>query len=135
MKSPFPFSFYFRPERFPVLPQVDCFITYTNEKTHEIIEKNFSRSPMFTGVIQGIGPRYCPSIEDKVKRFRDKTRHQIFLEPEGLNTDEVYVNGISTSLPKDVQEDFVRSIVGLENARIRSLWLCRGIRLRRCAST
>lgn len=115
-EKPVPFSFYYRPERFPVLPQVNCFITYTNEKTHGIIEANFDRSPMFTGVIQGIGPRYCPSIEDKVKRFREKERHQIFLEPEGLDTDEVYVNGISTSLPKDVQEDFVRSIVGLEQA-------------------
>lgn len=115
-QSPVPFSFYFRPERFPVLPQVNCFITYTNSRTHELIEANFHRSPMYTGVIQGIGPRYCPSIEDKVKRFRDKDRHQIFLEPEGLDTDEVYVNGISTSLPRDVQESFVRSISGLENA-------------------
>jgi tRNA uridine 5-carboxymethylaminomethyl modification enzyme len=116
-ERPVPFSFYFKPEKFPLLPQVDCYITYTNEKTHSIIEKNFDRSPMFSGVIQGIGPRYCPSIEDKVKRFRDKERHQIFLEPEGLTTDEIYVNGISTSLPKDVQDDFVHSIVGLENAK------------------
>jgi tRNA uridine 5-carboxymethylaminomethyl modification enzyme len=116
-EKPIPFSFYFKPEKFPILPQVDCYITYTNEKTHAIIEKNFDRSPMFTGVIQGIGPRYCPSIEDKVKRFRDKERHQLFLEPEGLTTDEIYVNGISTSLPKDVQDEFVHSIVGLENAK------------------
>jgi tRNA uridine 5-carboxymethylaminomethyl modification enzyme len=115
-ERPVPFSFYFRPDRFPVLPQVNCFITYTNDQTHEIIEKNFDRSPMFTGVITGVGPRYCPSIEDKVKRFRDRERHQIFLEPEGLDCDEVYVNGISTSLPQDVQEAFVRSIVGLEKA-------------------
>ncbi len=115
-ERPLPFSFYYKPEKFPLLPQINCYITYTNEKTHEVIEKNFSRSPMFTGVIQGIGPRYCPSIEDKVKRFRDKERHQIFLEPEGLSTDEIYVNGISTSLPKDVQEAFVRSIAGLEMA-------------------
>jgi tRNA uridine 5-carboxymethylaminomethyl modification enzyme len=115
-EKPIPFSFYFRPDPFPYLPQVNCYITYTNANTHEIIEENFSRSPMFTGIIQGIGPRYCPSIEDKVKRFRDKERHQIFLEPEGLNTDEIYVNGISTSLPRDVQESFVRSIVGLESA-------------------
>ena len=115
-EKPVPFSFYFRPEHFPVLPQIDCYITYTNARTHEIIEENFSRSPMFTGVIQGVGPRYCPSIEDKVKRFRGRDRHQIFLEPEGLTTDEVYVNGISTSLPKDVQESFVRSVAGLENA-------------------
>jgi len=115
-EKPVPFSFYFKPKPFPVLKQINCYITYTNNKTHEIIEENFSRSPMFTGMIQGIGPRYCPSIEDKVKRFRERERHQIFLEPEGLTTDEVYVNGISTSLPKDVQERFVRSIVGLENA-------------------
>lgn len=115
-EKPVPFSFYFKPDPFPVLPQVNCHITYTNASTHEIIEENFSRSPMYTGLIQGIGPRYCPSIEDKVKRFRDKERHQIFLEPEGLDTDEVYVNGISTSLPRDVQERFVHSIVGLEKA-------------------
>ncbi len=115
--KPIPFSFYFKPERFPVLPQVNCYITYTNSKTHEIIEENFSKSPMFTGIIKGVGPRYCPSIEDKVKRFRERERHQIFLEPEGLDTDEIYVNGISTSLPRDVQERFVRSIVGLENAQ------------------
>ena len=113
---PVPFSFYFKPDQFPVLPQISCYITYTNERTHEVIERNFGRSPMFTGVIQGIGPRYCPSIEDKVKRFREKDRHQIFLEPEGLDTDELYVNGISTSLPRDVQEAFVRSIEGLEGA-------------------
>ncbi|MBC7692993.1 MAG: tRNA uridine-5-carboxymethylaminomethyl(34) synthesis enzyme MnmG [Methylotenera sp.] len=114
---PVPFSFYHRTQPFPLLPQVHCFITYTNELTHDIIEKNFDKSPMFTGIIQGIGPRYCPSIEDKVKRFRDRNRHQIFLEPEGLNTNEIYVNGISTSLPRDVQEAFVHSIVGLENAQ------------------
>ncbi len=114
--KPVPFSFYFKPERFPVLPQVECHIAYTNERTHEVIEANFDRSPMFTGIIQGVGPRYCPSIEDKVKRFRERERHQLFLEPEGLTTDEVYVNGISTSLPRDVQEAFVRSIVGLEKA-------------------
>lgn len=115
-EKPVPFSFYYQPSPFPLLPQVNCFITYTNEKTHEIIEENFNRSPMFTGVIQGIGPRYCPSIEDKVKRFRERNRHQIFLEPEGLTTDEIYVNGISTSLPRDVQEKFVHSIEGLEKA-------------------
>jgi tRNA uridine 5-carboxymethylaminomethyl modification enzyme len=116
-EKPIPFSFYHRISPFPFLRQVNCFITYTNEKTHEIIEENFGRSPMFTGVIQGTGPRYCPSIEDKVKRFRERDRHQIFLEPEGLTTDEIYVNGISTSLPRDVQEDFVHSIVGLESAQ------------------
>lgn len=114
---PLPFSFYYRAERFPELPQISCWITYTNEQTHEIIDKNCDRSPMFSGLIQGVGPRYCPSIEDKVRRFRDKSRHQIFLEPEGLSTDEIYVNGISTSLPADVQERFVRSIVGLESAQ------------------
>ncbi len=113
---PQPFSFYFKPSQFPLLPQVSCFLAYTNEKTHEIIGNNFHRSPMYTGLIEGQGPRYCPSIEDKVKRFSERNRHQVFLEPEGLNTDEIYVNGISTSLPRDVQEQFVRSIVGLESA-------------------
>ncbi|MBN20865.1 MAG: tRNA uridine-5-carboxymethylaminomethyl(34) synthesis enzyme MnmG [Bdellovibrionaceae bacterium] len=117
--NPIPFSFYQKLSRFPYLPQVPCHITYTNERTHEIIERNFSRSPMFNGQITGIGPRYCPSIEDKVSRFRDKQRHQIFLEPEGLNSDEIYVNGISTSLPKDVQEAFVHSIEGLEEAEFK----------------
>lgn len=113
---PIPFSFYYRGARFPELLQLDCFITYTNAKTHEIIENNFDKSPMFTGIIQGVGPRYCPSIEDKVKRFNDKERHQIFLEPEGIDVPEIYVNGMSTSLPRDVQEDFIHSIVGLESA-------------------
>ena len=98
--------------------QIDCYITHTNEQTHEIIREGFDRSPMFTGVIEGVGPRYCPSVEDKVNRFADKLSHQIFLEPEGLNTREIYPNGISTSLPYDIQERFVRSIRGLENARI-----------------
>ncbi len=115
-EKPIPFSFYQRLERFPYLEQMDCFITYTNKQTHEIIEENFNRSPMFTGMIQGLGPRYCPSIEDKVKKFSDKDRHQLYLEPEGHGVDEIYVNGISTSLPRDVQEKFVRSIVGLESA-------------------
>lgn len=98
--------------------QVSCGITHTNEKTHEIIRKNLDRSAMYGGHIDGIGPRYCPSIEDKIVRFADKTSHQIFLEPEGLDTDTVYPNGISTSLPRDVQEDYVHSIAGLEEARI-----------------
>lgn len=98
--------------------QVPCHITYTNEKTHDIIRQNFSRSPMFAGDIEGVGPRYCPSIEDKVNRFAERDRHQIFIEPEGLNTTEVYPNGISTSLPYDVQQDFVRSIAGLESCHI-----------------
>lgn len=114
--NPVPFSYYSKLPQFPYLRQIDCYITYTNAQTHEIIGQNFDRSPMYTGVIEGIGPRYCPSIEDKVKRFADKERHQIFLEPEGLTTDEVYVNGVSTSLPRDVQEQFMRTIPGLEQA-------------------
>ncbi len=98
--------------------QVPCWITHTNERTHEIIRSGFDRSPMFTGVIDGVGPRYCPSIEDKVNRFADKNAHQIFLEPEGLSTHEYYPNGISTSLPFDVQLQAVRSMPGLENAHI-----------------
>jgi tRNA uridine 5-carboxymethylaminomethyl modification enzyme len=98
--------------------QVPCYITHTNEKTHEIIRGGLDRSPMYTGVIEGIGPRYCPSIEDKIHRFADKNSHQIFVEPEGLNSIEVYPNGISTSLPFDVQMNLVRSIVGFENAHI-----------------
>lgn len=98
--------------------QVPCHITYTNEKTHEIIRSGFDRSPMFTGVIEGTGPRYCPSIEDKIHRFADKDSHQIFVEPEGLTTHELYPNGISTSLPFDVQIEAVRSIEGFENAHI-----------------
>ncbi|WP_257275614.1 MULTISPECIES: tRNA uridine-5-carboxymethylaminomethyl(34) synthesis enzyme MnmG [unclassified Endozoicomonas] len=98
--------------------QVSCYITHTNERTHEIIRGGLDRSPMFTGVIEGIGPRYCPSIEDKITRFADKSSHQVFLEPEGLNTNELYPNGISTSLPFDVQVNLVRSIRGLENAHI-----------------
>ncbi|MGH8461832.1 MAG: tRNA uridine-5-carboxymethylaminomethyl(34) synthesis enzyme MnmG [Stenotrophobium sp.] len=110
------FSFMGAREQHP--QQVHCHITHTNEQTHEIIRSGFDRSPMFTGVIEGVGPRYCPSVEDKVNRFAGKTSHQIFLEPEGLSTTEIYPNGISTSLPYDVQERFVRSIHGLENARI-----------------
>jgi len=98
--------------------QVPCWITHTNERTHEIIRGALDRSPMFTGVIQGVGPRYCPSIEDKIHRFAGKTSHQIFLEPEGLTTSEIYPNGISTSLPFDVQLALVHSIRGLENAHI-----------------
>lgn len=98
--------------------QIHCHITYTNEKTHEIIQSGMDRSPLFTGIIEGVGPRYCPSIEDKIVRFSDKNRHQIFLEPEGLFTHEVYPNGISTSLPFDIQYQLVRSIEGLENAHI-----------------
>jgi tRNA uridine 5-carboxymethylaminomethyl modification enzyme len=98
--------------------QISCFITHTNEKTHDIIRGGLDRSPMYTGVIEGVGPRYCPSIEDKINRFADKDSHQIFVEPEGLTTHEIYPNGISTSLPFDVQMDLVRSIKGFENAHI-----------------
>ena len=110
------FSFMGRTDQHP--RQICCWVTHTNERTHEIIRKGFDRSPMFTGVIEGVGPRYCPSIEDKVNRFADKAGHQIFLEPEGLDTREVYPNGISTSLPFDVQWDAVRSMAGLEQAHI-----------------
>lgn len=102
----------------PALKQVACGITHTNEGTHDIIRKNLEKSAMYGGHIDGVGPRYCPSIEDKIVRFADKTSHQIFLEPEGLSTNTVYPNGISTSLPAKVQEDYVHSIVGLEDARI-----------------
>lgn len=98
--------------------QISCYITKTNEQTHEIIRASLDRSPMFSGSIEGVGPRYCPSVEDKVVRFADKNSHQIFVEPEGLTTDLIYPNGISTSMPADVQEKFVRSIAGFENARI-----------------
>ena len=110
------FSFLGRPEEHP--RQVPCYITHTNPQTHDIIRSGLDRSPMYAGVIEGVGPRYCPSIEDKVVRFADKGQHQIFLEPEGLDTHEVYPNGISTSLPFDVQYALVRSIRGLENAHI-----------------
>jgi tRNA uridine 5-carboxymethylaminomethyl modification enzyme len=115
--SPTPvFSFIGRDSEHP--EQLNCFITNTNERTHEIIRAATDRSPMFTGVIEGVGPRYCPSVEDKVVRFADKLSHQIFVEPEGLTTNEVYPNGISTSLPFDVQYEFVRSIRGFENAHL-----------------
>jgi tRNA uridine 5-carboxymethylaminomethyl modification enzyme len=110
------FSFMGRAEQHP--QQVPCWITHTNARTHEIIRSGFGRSPMFTGTIEGVGPRYCPSVEDKVNRFADKESHQIFLEPEGLSTHEYYPNGISTSLPFDIQYDLVRSMVGLEKAHI-----------------
>ncbi|KKM80096.1 hypothetical protein LCGC14_1343270, partial [marine sediment metagenome] len=110
------FSFLGKPEHHP--RQISCYITHTNEKTHDVIRNNLDRSPMYSGEIEGIGPRYCPSIEDKVVRFADRTSHQIFLEPEGLECGEVYPNGISTSLPFDVQYEIVRSMKGLENAHI-----------------
>jgi tRNA uridine 5-carboxymethylaminomethyl modification enzyme len=110
------FSFMGSPQMHPM--QMPCWITHTHEKTHDIIRSGFDRSPMFTGKIEGVGPRYCPSVEDKINRFADKASHQIFLEPEGLTTHEIYPNGISTSLPFDVQYDLVRSLPGLENAHI-----------------
>ena len=98
--------------------QIPCYLGYTNERTHEVIRRNLDRSPLYSGRIEGIGPRYCPSLEDKVVKFPEKTRHQIFLEPEGLETEEFYCNGISTSLPEDVQLEFLRTIRGLERAEI-----------------
>lgn len=114
----------FPPPRFsfhgegPKLPQVSCYITWTNEKTHDIIRSGMDRSPLFTGVIEGTGARYCPSVEDKVARFPERERHQVFVEPEGLNCEECYPNGISTSLPLDIQEGMIATIPGLENAKI-----------------
>lgn len=110
------FSFLGNPAQHPA--QLPCWITHTNERTHEIIRSGLDRSPMYTGVIEGVGPRYCPSVEDKIHRFADKESHQIFLEPEGLTTNEIYPNGISTSLPFDIQLALVRSVRGLENAHI-----------------
>ncbi|CDB21623.1 tRNA uridine 5-carboxymethylaminomethyl modification enzyme MnmG [Blautia sp. CAG:52] len=112
-----PFSFSTDPESVQI-DQVSCWLTYTNEKTHEIIRENLDRSPLYSGMIEGTGPRYCPSIEDKVVRFADKSRHQVFIEPEGLNTNEMYVGGMSSSLPEDVQYDMYRSVPGLEHAKI-----------------
>jgi len=114
---PTPFSFRTNKKSFNPT-QLPCYIAYTNEKTHQIIESNFHRAPLFTGQIDGIGPRYCPSIEDKIDRFSDKPRHQVFVEPQTLEANEYYLNGLSTSLPTDVQEQMIRSIKGLENAEI-----------------
>lgn len=111
-------SFSYDEEEKPRLPQIPCWITYTTEQTKEVIQKNLHRSPLYAGRIKGIGPRYCPSIEDKIVRFADKERHQIFLEPEGLDTEEYYINGVSSSLPFDVQLDMIHSIIGLEKAEI-----------------
>jgi tRNA uridine 5-carboxymethylaminomethyl modification enzyme len=115
---PVPFSFYTVPSPFPLLPQMPCFLTYTNPHTHEVIAAAKDQSPMFSGQILGRGPRYCPSIEDKVFRFADKDRHQIFLEPESQFSQEIYANGLSTSLPLSVQEKFLRTIHGLEGVEI-----------------
>lgn len=112
-----PFSFETDPEKVQI-DQVCCYLTYTNEKTHEIIRANLDRSPLFSGMIEGTGPRYCPSIEDKVVRFADKDRHQVFLEPEGLSTNEMYIGGMSSSLPEDVQEKMYHTVPGLEHAEI-----------------
>ena len=116
-EAPNHFSYTSRDEDY-VKDQVPCWLTYTNGHSHEIIQNNLHRAPMFTGIVKGVGPRYCPSIEDKIVRFADKERHQLFLEPEGRNTEEVYVQGLSTSLPEDVQRDLVHSIKGLEKAEM-----------------
>ena len=112
-----PFSFSTDPENVQI-DQVSCWLTYTNEKTHEIIRNNLDRSPIYAGIIEGTGPRYCPSIEDKVVKFSDRNRHQVFLEPEGLYTNEMYIGGMSSSLPEDVQIEMYRTVPGLENAHI-----------------
>lgn len=115
---PQPFSHFTDKSEFPYLPQVSCFITYTDLSVHKILEKGFNQSPMFTGLIKGIGPRYCPSIEDKIVRFSDKERHQLFLEPEGIDSDLIYLNGFSTSLPSEIQFEALRKIKGLENVEM-----------------
>ncbi|HEM2823271.1 tRNA uridine-5-carboxymethylaminomethyl(34) synthesis enzyme MnmG [Streptococcus suis] len=116
-EKPNHFSFLSKDEDY-LQNQIPCWLTYTNATSHEIINSNLHRAPMFSGIVKGIGPRYCPSIEDKIVRFADKERHQLFLEPEGRNTDEIYVQGLSTSLPEDVQQDLIHSIKGLENAQM-----------------
>lgn len=114
---PSPFSYATDPRGFPSLPQVACHITHTNEATHKIIRDNIHRAPMYSGAIQGVGPRYCPSVEDKIMRFPERGRHQVFVEPEGLTTNVLYINGISTSLPAEIQEAFAKTVPGLEKAR------------------
>ncbi len=116
--NPKPFSLRTDMESFPILPQVSCHITYTNEEIHNILAKGFEQSPLFSGVIKGVGPRYCPSIEDKIVRFKDKERHQLFLEPEGLDSDLIYLNGFSSSLPAEIQFEALRKLKGLENAEM-----------------
>lgn len=113
-----PFSFTTDKKKINEVEQISCFLTYTNEETHKIIKENIDRSPLFSGVIEGAGPRYCPSIEDKVMKFPDKDKHQIFVEPEGLYTNEVYLSGMSSSLPEDVQHKMIRTMAGFENAKI-----------------
>lgn len=114
----FPFSLRTDTSEFPYLPQLPCWLTYTNEETHRVLRKGFDRSPLYTGLIQGVGPRYCPSIEDKIVRFADKERHHIFLEPEGIDTPLIYVNGFPTSLPADIQLEALHTIPGLEQAEM-----------------
>ncbi|MCF6269051.1 MAG: tRNA uridine-5-carboxymethylaminomethyl(34) synthesis enzyme MnmG [Melioribacteraceae bacterium] len=115
---PEPFSIFTDKSKFPFLPQVSCHITYTNVEVHKVLEKGFKDSPLFSGLINGAGPRYCPSIEDKIVRFHDKPQHQLFLEPEGLNSNEIYLNGFSSSLPADIQLEALRLIKGLENVKM-----------------
>ncbi|RMG35595.1 MAG: tRNA uridine-5-carboxymethylaminomethyl(34) synthesis enzyme MnmG, partial [Methanobacteriota archaeon] len=117
-ENPEPFSMRTNIEEFPYLPQVSCYLTYTSEEVHKILEKGFDRSPLFLGLIEGAGPRYCPSIEDKIVRFSDKPKHQLFIEPEGLDNDLVYLNGFSTSLPEDIQMEALRKIKGFENVEM-----------------
>lgn len=117
-ENPQPFSFRTDKSNFPILPQLSCYITYTDPDVHKILEKGFADSPLFTGLIKGVGPRYCPSIEDKIVRFADKTKHQLFLEPEGLDSDLIYLNGFSSSLPADIQYEAVRKLPGLQNVEM-----------------
>jgi len=117
-QNPQPFSFRTDKSNFPILPQLSCYITYTDPIVHKILEKGFADSPLFTGLIKGVGPRYCPSIEDKIVRFADKTKHQLFLEPEGLDSDLIYLNGFSSSLPADIQYEAVRKLPGLQNVEM-----------------
>ena len=118
-----PFSFTTDPESVQK-DQVSCWLTYTNEQTHEIIRSNLDRSPLYSGVIHGTGPRYCPSIEDKVVRFADKDHHQVFIEPEGLYTNEMYLGGMSSSMPEDVQYEMYHTVAGLENVKIVRKRIC-----------
>ena len=118
LMTPQPGEFSYLKAVVPLKKQLDCHMTYTNQKVHNLLKEGFDRSPMFNGSINSIGPRYCPSIEDKINRFSDKDRHQIFVEPEGWNTVEVYVNGFSTSLPEDIQFNALRSVQGFEKVKL-----------------
>ena len=117
-ENPQPFSHHTDLSQFPFLPQISCHITYTDKEVHKILEKGFAQSPLFTGLIKGVGPRYCPSIEDKIVRFADKERHQLFLEPEGLDADQIYLNGFSSSLAEEIQLEALHKIVGLEEVEM-----------------